>query len=358
MAQGFEALAQDPIFALGYGLLATPQNPIQGAFGVLQSGAQASRQASMDKRQDQLLQMQMDTQKQNQDYRNQMIDLQKMRMQMPQIQPMFNPVTGAMVGYDKRTGQAFNMPIGGDGASMGGQMGGMGGGGEDMAGIPSELYGNPRATQAWMEQQAKNAAKKAAVRPKMLSSLNAMAYDTKRLDDVIGDARTLGQETFLGIPTTTGAVGQLLSNFGGTSAKDLSVKLDDIKAAVGFDALSEMRNNSPTGGALGSITDREIRFLQSKYGNLEQAQSQGEFLKALDELQKARVQSLERLKQAYIRDYGTLDGFVDPFKQQNNMAQPSPTGGMQNPNAQPQDWRATNPDDLMRQFNIRPEELQ
>jgi hypothetical protein len=46
-----------------------------------------------------------------------------------------------------------------------------------------------------------------------------------------------------------------------------------VKANAGFDRLQEMRNNSPTGGALGQVSEREIAFLQSTIGNLEQSQS-------------------------------------------------------------------------------------
>lgn len=72
---------------------------------------------------------------------------------------------------------------------------------------------------------------------------------------------------------TAGLGGQLLSNLAGTDAKDLSKLIDTVKANAGFDKLQAMREASPTGGALGQVSDKEIRFLQSVFGSLDQDQS-------------------------------------------------------------------------------------
>lgn len=72
---------------------------------------------------------------------------------------------------------------------------------------------------------------------------------------------------------TTGATGNLLSHVGGTAAHDLSKLLDTVKSNAGFQELSKMRQASPTGAALGSVTERELALLQSTIGNLEQSQS-------------------------------------------------------------------------------------
>ena len=54
----------------------------------------------------------------------------------------------------------------------------------------------------------------------------------------------------------------------GTSQTDLTGHLDTLRALVGFDALQKMRESSPTGGALGNITVKELEFLQSVEGSL------------------------------------------------------------------------------------------
>lgn len=69
----------------------------------------------------------------------------------------------------------------------------------------------------------------------------------------------------------TGA-GALLSSIPGTDAKRLSGLLDTVKANVSFDTLNQMRQASPTGGALGSVTENELKLLQSAIGSLDQSQ--------------------------------------------------------------------------------------
>jgi hypothetical protein len=76
---------------------------------------------------------------------------------------------------------------------------------------------------------------------------------------------------------TTGVAGQALSGIGGTGAHDLDNLVTTIKANVGFDKLQQMRAMSPTGGALGQVSENENRLLQSVMGALEQSQSQDQF---------------------------------------------------------------------------------
>lgn len=70
-----------------------------------------------------------------------------------------------------------------------------------------------------------------------------------------------------------GFVGSLLSNIAGTEARDFESRLTTIKANIGFDKLQAMRDASPTGGALGQVSEMELRQLNASMGNLENSQS-------------------------------------------------------------------------------------
>lgn len=74
-------------------------------------------------------------------------------------------------------------------------------------------------------------------------------------------------------PFSAGFVGQLTSKFGGTAARDLRALLDPVIANIGFSELGQMRQESPTGGALGQVAVRELEMLQAVLGSLDQAQS-------------------------------------------------------------------------------------
>lgn len=73
---------------------------------------------------------------------------------------------------------------------------------------------------------------------------------------------------------TTGLPGEIQGKVPGLPAYDLEKALDTIRANIGFKELADMRAASPTGGALGQITVREIEFLQAAIANLDKGQSE------------------------------------------------------------------------------------
>jgi hypothetical protein len=108
------------------------------------------------------------------------------------------------------------------------------------------------------------------------------------------------------IPST--GLWSLLNAVPGTPQGDLAGLLDTIEANVGFDALQEMRNNSPTGGALGSVTERELSLLAATVGSLRQSQSKEQFTFNLKRLKEQLASSSASLKEAFSRDFGDEDG--------------------------------------------------
>lgn len=103
---------------------------------------------------------------------------------------------------------------------------------------------------------------------------------------------------------TTGLVGSIAEHIPGTPAYDLTANLDTIRANIGFDKLAEMRANSPTGGALGQVSDRENRLLQAVWGSLENSQSRAQFVDNLELVKSQVAQSWDRINEAYMADFG------------------------------------------------------
>lgn len=100
-----------------------------------------------------------------------------------------------------------------------------------------------------------------------------------------------------------------LARVPGTAAADAARLLDSIRANVGFAQLNQMRQESPTGGALGSVTERELAFLQSVLGSLDQTQSAGQFRDNLVRLRNAFLDIVhgegngpQRLRPSFQRD--------------------------------------------------------
>ena len=72
----------------------------------------------------------------------------------------------------------------------------------------------------------------------------------------------------------------------GTMAFDAAVLAKSIEAGIAFDRLQAMREASPTGGALGAVTEGELDLLKSSLGSISQSQSQGQLLYNLNRLEE------------------------------------------------------------------------
>lgn len=105
-----------------------------------------------------------------------------------------------------------------------------------------------------------------------------------------GKARRLS-DRFL----ATGFGADAAGNFGGTNAKDVQALLDTIGGNIAFDRLARMRAESPTGGALGNVTERELTLLQSTVASLDKSQSDAQFQSAMDEVIRSYGRVLAKL---------------------------------------------------------------
>ncbi len=100
---------------------------------------------------------------------------------------------------------------------------------------------------------------------------------TQDIDTVLGQ---IGE----GFPVT--GVFSAAAAIPGTKADDVAKSLDTIKANIGFDKLQAMRAASPTGGALGQVSERENVLLQSTFGSLAQSQTEEQFSRNLRRLRE------------------------------------------------------------------------
>lgn len=82
----------------------------------------------------------------------------------------------------------------------------------------------------------------------------------------------------------TGALSQIIPDIAAQKRVDAEKLKETIVANIGFDRLQQMREASPTGGALGAVSERELSNLQSVMGNLDFAQSEEQILDTLDEI--------------------------------------------------------------------------
>ena len=142
-------------------------------------------------------------------------------------------------------------------------------------------------------------------RNKNFISIKARVEDNARISDAIDKAISKVSNS------TAGLGGALFSSIPLTEARDLRGIIDTIKANLGFEQLQSMRDSSPTGGALGQVSEREINFLQSVLANLEQSQSPDQLRENLIIAKDQIGKSLNRVKEAFALDYGSSEKVND-----------------------------------------------
>jgi hypothetical protein len=97
----------------------------------------------------------------------------------------------------------------------------------------------------------------------------------------------------------------------GTPAHDLARTLDTVKAYLGFDRLQSIRDNSPTGGALGSVTEGEHKLLQSAWASVANSQDPRSLRDNLVYLKKVLADVKRNREAAFDRDFGDMPEVVD-----------------------------------------------
>lgn len=121
--------------------------------------------------------------------------------------------------------------------------------------------------------------------------------------------------------SATGITGAIISQTGpfaaGSGRRDLESKITTIKANVGFDRLQKMREESPTGGALGQVAVQELVALQATLGSLDLDQSPEQLIKNLNQVDQAYVSTATAIANAYTDEQLNRQGLSDLIKYRN-----------------------------------------
>jgi hypothetical protein len=76
---------------------------------------------------------------------------------------------------------------------------------------------------------------------------------------------------------------ETLSRLGGTPARNVNALLAPIRANTAFGELQKMRQESPTGGALGNVSNIELGLLESSQGSFDLGQSPEQLIQTIDD---------------------------------------------------------------------------
>lgn len=168
------------------------------------------------------------------------------------------------------------------------------------AGTPAQniFRGQTPGEETKEKEQAKIRVERDAARPKRQTALRMAEATAGRLvddlDSLIGQVNTL----------TAGPGGAILEKFPGTAARNLENQLNSIKATLGFQALQAIREASPTGGALGPVSDAENRLLQSQLASLEIGQSPQMLISNIRKVRQRVIENIGIARSGFSLDYG------------------------------------------------------
>lgn len=112
---------------------------------------------------------------------------------------------------------------------------------------------------------------------------------------VLGDISEMKSKVQESPYLTTGPVATVLKKFGYTKAIDVDQLGETIRSNIGFDRLQRMRDESPTGGALGQVAVQELNALQASLGSLSTAQSADQLVRNLERLEEQYKESMQRI---------------------------------------------------------------
>lgn len=135
--------------------------------------------------------------------------------------------------------------------------------------------------------------------PKALAKLSSARLAAGNVIDAINDAKAA---TNLG---TTGLLGAVASKVPGSDAYDLTKTVETVRANLGFDRLQQMRDESPTGGALGQVAVQELSALQATVSSLDTKQSPDQLMKSLGKIEMHYQNYLDVLQKSYDSAYSS-----------------------------------------------------
>jgi hypothetical protein len=183
-------------------------------------------------------------------------------------------------------------------------------------------YGDPPKDMAWKRDKEGKVLVDEDGAPMAVPIKGTEAYtkaqeaekaQTGKEERKVGEYAITGEDTDRAIKLIEKTKGDWFSSTGrgaylaplyGTDAYQLSTYLDTVRGNIGFDKLQSMREASPTGGALGQVSDFENRLMQATQGSLRQGQDPDELiynLKRADRLADAFVNGYKDPKTGEIR---------------------------------------------------------
>lgn len=135
------------------------------------------------------------------------------------------------------------------------------------------------------------------------AKIQAVQNSATTADTVLSSvSKALGQVS----PVSSGLIGGVTTAIPASPSKNLQSTIATIKSNLAFTELAKLKAASPTGGALGSISDKEEELLSSTVANLDVGQSSKQLTQNLQAVQTHYINYLNSLGYSYDAATGTV----------------------------------------------------
>ena len=135
--------------------------------------------------------------------------------------------------------------------------------------------------------------------PKVVTATRSAIRDLRDLRDAVEQVRN-----HPGLSSATGFGGAVLSSIPGTEAANARALLDNLKNRNFIAGIVNLRQQSPTGSGVGSLTEREGARFENLKAALSEAQTIDQLRDQLDVLSNATNEAISGLYEGYQLDYG------------------------------------------------------
>lgn len=177
-------------------------------------------------------------------------------------------------------------------------------GGQVIADIPKGLNpGEEPAVRAEQEAAVQNERRLSDLRVSYPKARSRVRMIKNRREKIVLPA--IDKAIEMVSAATTGPAGAL-TWVAGAPPRDLQETLRPVKSNIGFDQLQQLRADSPTGGAVGNVSDFENRELQAVLGSLDQMQSPTQLLGNLNSIREFLTLNTNDLDEALQMDYAEI----------------------------------------------------
>lgn len=167
--------------------------------------------------------------------------------------------------------------------------------------------------------------------PKATEATEYALNSTRRIRNSVN--RILDNPSF---KSAFGKDGVLLSYIPNTEAASAAAELETLKNQLFVEGITDMRNASQTGAAVGNVTEKEGSRFENFKSSLQQKKKFSDIVAELERLDKEMETSEKRISNAYNRTYRPADFIVDPLYTRGSYKAPtspkdvplnSPSGG-------------------------------